>query len=276
MSNRNEHFERQKEMIQQLNVMDDEFFAKVAEDLSAVEEILQVLLQDDALHLRWTKTQVHLRNCGTRSVILDALCESVEGKLYSIEMEKSNRDDHQRRVRYNGSNIDTSFTEKGVDFKEIPDICMIYISKSDFFKEGFCMYHVERTVKENGREVNNGWEEIYVNARIDDGSKIAELMKYMKDTRGENFLFPKLSARVKYLKEQREGVHMVSKALAEYTEEKVKEAKKEAKREAKQSARNSAINLFQNGVNFEVVAQSITQLTRGELERLYQKTVMKA
>ena len=184
-----EDFERRREIVRSMNVMDDDLFAKIAEDVPAMEEILSVFLQEPELQLLWSRPQVHIRNCGTRSVTLDAMCESVSGTLYSVEMQKSSRDDHQRRVRYNP-------------------------------------------------------------------------------------LFPKLSARVQYLKEDRKGVEYMCEAVEKYAQEKAKEAvkkaKKEAQKEAKAAAKNSAALLFQNGVRFEIVAKSIKQLTRKELEKIYQ------
>ena len=76
-------------------------------------------------------------------------------------------------------------------------------------------------------------------------------------------MFPKLSARVRYLKEEQEGVEEMCEAVEKYAREKAKEAAKEA-------ARNSALLLFQNGVSFEIVVKSIKQLTRRELEHIYQ------
>ena len=120
----------------------------------------------------------------------------------------------------------------------------------------------------------SGKEEDYANARINDGSNAAKLMQYMKDTRGENPLFPKLSARVRYLKEDQKGVKQMCEAVEKYAQEKAKEAakkaKKEAKKEAKAAAKSSAALLFQNGVSFDIVAKSIRQLTRKELEKIYQ------
>lgn len=42
MSNRDEDYERRREIVRSMNVMDDDFFAKVAEDVAAMEEILSV------------------------------------------------------------------------------------------------------------------------------------------------------------------------------------------------------------------------------------------
>lgn len=60
-------------------------------------------------------------------------------------------------------------------------------------------------------------------------------------------------------KEDRKAVEQMCEAVEKYAREKAKEA-----------ARSSAALLFQNGVSFDIVAKSITQLTRRELEKIYQ------
>lgn len=66
-------------------------------------------------------------------------------------------------------------------------------------------------------------------------------------------------------------------AVEKYAQEKVQEAAKkaakEAVKEAKAAAKTSAALLFQNGVSFEIVAKSIKQLTRRELEKIYQNAL---
>lgn len=68
---------------------------------------------------------------------------------------------------------------------------------------------------------------------------------------------------VRFLKEDQKGVEQMCEAVEKYAQEKAKKA-------AKAAARSSAVLLFQNGVSFEVVAKSIKQLTRKELEKIYQ------
>lgn len=52
---------------------------------------------------------------------------------FDLEMQYKDDDAHQKRVRYNSSNMDTYITEKGTKFEQLPDIYVIYISKNDFF-----------------------------------------------------------------------------------------------------------------------------------------------
>lgn len=58
-------------------------------------------------------------------------------------------------------------------------------------------------------------------------------------------------------------------AVEKYANEKAKEAAKVAAREAE---KNAAKRLFENGVSFEIVRSSITQLAQKELEWIYRKS----
>ena len=51
------------------------------------------------------------------NVIDDVLCQDSSGDYFNIEVQKKNDDDHQKRVRFNRSNIDTAFVESGIRYK---------------------------------------------------------------------------------------------------------------------------------------------------------------
>jgi hypothetical protein len=161
-----------------VNVMDDVFFQKMAEDMEVAEEILRIILEKPKLKVIENQVQRFLRNTGAHSIILDLLCEDEDHSFINCEIQKADDDDHQKRVRFNRSNIDTVFVEKGIDYKELPDVYIIFISKFDPFEENRTIYHINRVIEETGTVVENGTHEIYVNTAIDDKSDIAELMQY--------------------------------------------------------------------------------------------------
>lgn len=276
-----------EELAKQLNVMDDTLFHKVVEDPEACEEILRVFLQDKELKIISSTPQKYLRNAANRSVIVDAYCEGSNEKKYVVEMQKADRDDHQRRVRYIGSNVDTRITEKGIDFKEIPDVYLIYLTKFDVFEKKKAVYHIDRTIQETGDVVDNGFYEIYINAEIDDGSDTAKLMQYIRHTEGRNETFKKLSDRVRYLKE--EGSHTMCEAVEAYAREyaaeaeqraaeaerKAAEAAAEAERKAAEAAaeaeRQNAAELFKNGVSLDVVLKSLKTLDQETIREIYKE-----
>ncbi len=247
----------QQALIKQLNVIDDVFFHKIIEDKAVCEEILQILLQKPKLKVIDAQTQRFLRNIGAHSVILDLLCEDEDGARINVEMQKTDDDDHVKRVRFNSSNIDTIFTEKGLDYKDFPDIYVIFISKFDMFQENKTIYHLETIIKETGTSVDDGIHRVVVKCTADDGSDIAELMQYFRNSTGQNSKFPKLSNRVKYFKESKEGADAMTQIVEEYASKKVLERDKE-----------TAKSLLQNGVPADVVIKSIPTISMEFIEKL--------
>ena len=265
-------YEEQKAFVSKLNVIDDVFFQKMAEDREVAEEMLRIILEKPKLKVIENQVQRFLRNTGAHSVILDLLCEDEDHSFINCKVQKEEDDDYQKRVRFNRSNIDTIFTEKGIDYKELPDVYIILISKFDTFREGKTIYHINRVIEETGTIVENGTHEIYVNAAIDDKSDIAELMQYFKKSVGEHQNFQKLCNRVKYFKETQKGVSNMCKLVEDYAKEYAeKYAEKYAKEYAEQQSIENAANLLKNGVSVDIIADSIPTLSRDIIISLSEK-----
>lgn len=257
-------YKEQKAFVSKLNVIDDVFFQKMAEDMEVAEEIIRIILEKPKLKVIDSQVQRYLRNIGTHSVILDLLCEDEDHSFINCEVQKEDDDDHQKRMRFNQSNIDTVFTEKGIDYKELPDVYMIFISKFDIFKKNKTIYHINRVIEETGTIIENGTHEIYVNTEIDDKSGIAELMQYFKKSVGEHQNFEKLCNRVKYFKESQKGVSDMCKLVEDYAQTVAAEKEKRANIE-------TATNLLQNGVSIDIIAKSIPSLTHDFIVELSKK-----
>ena len=165
------------EYLRGLNPIDDLMFRKMAEHKEFCEEILRVILGDQKLVVTDNMQQFDLKNLQGRSVVLDAKCITGDGRYINIEVQKANDDNHLKRVRYNASVLTANVTETGKQFEFVPDICIIFISAFDLFKGNLPLYHVVKTVKETGQVIEDGLTEVYVNAAVDDGSKLAKLMK---------------------------------------------------------------------------------------------------
>lgn len=204
-----------------LNIIDDALFRKMAEDIAFCEEVVSTILEKSISIIEVTE-QKDIKNLQGRSVILDALCTDADGKLYNIEVQNANNDDHQKRVRYNGACITTNFSETGEKFLSIPDVVVILISRFDIFKSNKTVYHIDRIIRETGAIIDNGFSEIYVNAAIDDGSKIAKLMDIFTDVDKYDFeLFPKTSARKQKFKLSEGGKAEMCEIVEEYAKEQV-------------------------------------------------------
>lgn len=201
-------FEEKKARVQGFNVIDDKFFEVMMQDPEVAEEVLQIILKDPNLKVVEHHPQMSLRNLNGKSAVLDVCCRFSDGKYCNIEVQKANDDDHQKRVRYNGSLLSSYIAPSGEKYKELPDVMVIYISKFDVFKLKKTVYYVYRVIRGTDVVVNNGFTEIYVNAAIDDGSEIADLMQYFKKSTRENETgrFPKLARRAYDFKNNEEEV----------------------------------------------------------------------
>lgn len=262
-------------IVRQLNIIDDTLFQKMAEDIDFCEEMISTIMEQK-IKVKKVVPQNSIKNLQGRSVVLDALCETEDGKEFNVEVQKADDDDHQKRVRYNTSCVTANITEPGAKFEKVPDVTGIYISKFDMFKSGKTIYHIDRVIRETGEVQENGLQEVYVNTKIDDGSDVAELMRIFKEPDVYDFeKFPKVSGRKKQFKESEGGDEIMCDLVENYAKKKAAEAAEEAvakaAEEAVKEAKNSALRLFQNGVSYDQVRSSIISLNDEELQAIYQE-----
>jgi predicted transposase/invertase (TIGR01784 family) len=144
-----------QEVVQELNIIDDTLFQKMAEDPEFCEEMISIILGEKVI-VKEVTPQNSVKNLQGRTVVLDALCVSESEKEYCVEVQKADDDDHQRRVRYNASCVTANITEPGTKFRQVPNVCAIYITKFDMFKGGKTVYHIDRVVRETGMVLDNG------------------------------------------------------------------------------------------------------------------------
>jgi hypothetical protein len=206
-------------------------FRKMAEDIGFCEEILRVILEDDKMIVLEAVPQWAGTNLQGRSVILDAKCVKGDGTQVNIEVQKANDDDHQRRVRYNGSILTTNITDPGIKFEKVPDVCGVFISKFDIFEGNLPLYHVDRVVRETRKVVDNGFEEIYVNTKIKDDSEVSELMKVFVEDDVYNDKFPKTSDGKHRYKETEGGLNAMCEIMEKIAQEERLEGRTEGKLE---------------------------------------------
>lgn len=233
--------EKMKELnsiVQQLRLIDDIFFEKVMEDRETCEEVIRVIMESPELSIKEVHPQEPVHNLQGRSVRLDALCERTDGSYINVEVQRADNDNHFKRVRYNASCITANVTEPGEKFRDVRDVCIIYISEFDVFKKGKTIYHTRQVVQETEKDekpmyVEDGFSSIYVNTAVNDNTEIAELMSCFLQTKVNNPKFPKLSSRVTHFKEDEEGERKMNALLEKYIEKSRLEGIKEGKIEGK-------------------------------------------
>lgn len=254
--------------VQHFKAIDDVFFEKLMEDTEVCQEMLRVILEDEKLIVKHVVPQNSIRNLQGRSVRLDAFCVLGNGRNCNIEVQKSDNDDHVRRARYNASCITANITETGQHFKDVPDVCIVFISAFDFFKGNKTIYHVDKRLRETGQTIEDGLTEIFVNTEVFDNSNIAELMQCMKQEYVDNQKFPALSKRVNYYKNDVKGVDVMCSIMDELINEAVNET-------AVTKDKEFALRLLKRGESYDSIAE-LTGLSMEQIKEIEKSALQNA
>lgn len=191
-----------REEIQKLTLMNNAFMNLALEDnIPCVEEMLQTILHKPDLVVKTARTQKMFQGF-KRSIYLDIYAEDSKGVIYNIEIQQADEGADPRRARFHNGMIDVHSLKAGQDFHELPECYVIFVT------------------------LNDGSHIIYINGSAkDDGTEICKLIHDLRCTKADEMYFPRLAARVKFLKEDEEGITMVSDYFEELQKKAVEQEK---------------------------------------------------
>lgn len=251
--------------IQSLRLLDDDFMNKVFEDKACAEFLLQIILERTDLTVQKVHSQHNLKNLQGRSVRLDILATDEAGRVYNIEVQRSDKWAGAKRARYNSSLIDANITEPGDNYENLNETYVIFITEHDVLKAGRPIYHIDRMIQETNALFGDGSHILYVNAQIKDNTALGQLMHDFACTKAEEMQYPILAKRVRYFKEEQEGVATMSRIFEEIKREAAQEAaRKTAREKSIQVARRM---LMMGKYSYEEIS-AISDLTMDEVKAL--------
>ncbi len=287
IKNKDKHYSSEtRELVLNLRLIDDDLFKVAGDDIPTCQEMLGTFLGRKniiVLDVKTQEQQVGLK----REIRLDARCLLENGTICNIEVQKNNINDDVRRTRFHNSIITVNNTEKGTEFKDIPNVVGIYISEYDVLKNGQRITSVRRCQKlgEEYVPIDDGELIIFANTIFtedelehrDNMSDVDRLLTLF--TRRDIFYderFPNISNRVKYLKKDEEGVTTMCKAVEEYGDRRAKAAEEEAEARGikigeelgkKDALLETARNMKAKGFSIEDIL-GVTGLSIEELEKV--------
>ena len=246
--------QKHKEDLQRLRgfrLLDDDFMSKVFEDKACAEFLLQIILQRHDLKVQSVQGQYDIKNLQGRSIRLDILAVDSNNRIYNIEIQRSDRGADAKRARYNSSLIDANITEAGDKYDALTETYVIFITENDILKAGLPIYHVDRIIQETGEPFGDEAHIIYINSQIKDETELGKLMHDFSCTNPKDMYYKILADRVRYFKEDEEGVAVMCKAMEEWAEELreegksagIKEGMKEGELRGMQKAKESMLKL---------------------------------
>lgn len=251
--------------IQSLRLLDDDFMNKVFEDKACAEFLLQIILERTDLTVQKVHSQHNLKNLQGRSVRLDILATDEAGRVYNIEVQRSDKGAGAKRARYNSSLIDANITEPGDNYENLNETYVIFITEHDVLKAGRPIYHIDRMIQETNALFGDGSHILYVNAQIKDNTALGQLMHDFACTKAEEMHYPILAKRVRYFKEEQEGVATMSRIFEEIKREAAQEA---ARKTAREKSIQVARRMLRMGKYSYEEISAISDLTMDEVKAL--------
>ena len=266
--------------LEQYRPLDDDFMRELFRDnIPLSEMVLRIITGINDLKITSQETQFDMKRLlGARSVCLDVFATDSEGRLYNLEIQRSDKGAPAKRARYHSSAMDIEFLNSGDDFEKLPITYVIFITENDILGEDRAVYDFEMRDTKTGRPLCDGTHIIYVNAaynKEDDTSDIARLMHDFRCSKANEMNFSLMAERTKYFKETNEGVRFMCRINEEMCNEARMEGRMEGRIEGrmegeKEKSIKIAQQLISMGMNTEDIVKA-TELSVEEVQSLADK-----
>lgn len=209
-----------------------------------------------------------MENLLNRSVRLDVLASDHSGRIFNIEIQRADKGAGCKRARYNSRMLDVNLLKKGETFDTLPETFVIFITENDIFKRGKPFYQIERCFIETGELFGDGAHILYVNGAYRDDSPLGKLMHDFSCSDPADMYYDILADRVRFFKEEKEGIAVMCKAMEDMRKESLLEGIQEGIRKGMKSA---ALRMLQSGKYSLDEIVSISGLSPEEIQNLKAK-----
>ena len=244
-------------IVKNLCMMSNKFMnVMLKNNIPATEKMLRVIMKNDKIKVISVQVQNFIQNLYGHSAQLDILAEDENGRRFNVEIQRADEGAPAKRARFYSSALDTVFLQAGHDYEELPESYVIFITENDVLNCNLPIYNIERTIKQNNADFNDGSHIIYVNSSIQDDTPLGKLMQDMYCTDPAKLNYKEFAPKMEFLKYSKEGEGEMTDILDFYikkygeeygkqygkqygealAEQKVQEAVREAVQEAEQKA----------------------------------------
>ena len=210
------------ERIKNFRLLDDDFMTKCFEDNVDGTKLMLDIILPVKLAVQRVTTQATIKNLQGRSVRLDILAVDEESKhKVNVDIQRDSKGAKPKRARYYGSILDANSVFAGEDFDDLPEIFVVLITENDVLHEGQPIYPIERFyMGKNGPvKFDDKLHIIYVNSEIVDDTPLGRLMHDFRCTNPDDMHYKILADRVRYFKQDEEGVKTMCKAMEDMRNE---------------------------------------------------------
>jgi hypothetical protein len=125
--------------------------------------------------------------------------------------------------------LDSHSLKKATDFSKLPTLYIIFILEHDYFNKGEAMYRVIKhydAQDSDGKylKYDDGCNIMYVNGDYRGDNPLGKLMHDFSTPDANEMYFNELAEKMRYHKQDSEGVKVVSQIVEEYGDERAAEA----------------------------------------------------
>ena len=255
------HKERYKKTIKNLTVMSDIFARNVFKDKKACEYVLRIIMEDKDLTVIDNETQVDFRNMHGRGVVLDCVAKDGSGRIFNVEIQQDDEGANPKRARYNLGMMDSNVLDTGKNFDKLPETYVIFVTLKDALGHGLPIAHIDRIIRENGKEFGDEEHFIYVDSSKDDGGELGRLMHDFRAKEVKEMQAGALADRVHELKETEKGVEHMCKEMEQLCDE----ARMDEKRENARSMAEDGLTVDRIAKILKVNAQMVQEWLAGSV-----------
>ena len=217
--------------IRGFRLIDDDFMNVCFDDnVEGTELLLRIILDNPTINVKSVKTQKVMKNLTGRDIWLDIDASDDTGTEFNIEVQRADKGAERKRARYHSSIKDAYMLRPGDDFSKLPESYVIFITENDVMKGGLPIYPVERVITSTGEPFNDGEHIIYVNGDNKDGATaLGKLMHDFFCTDPYDMHYKQLADKVRYFKENEEGVRTMCATLEKMRDETARKAEWQTK-----------------------------------------------
>ena len=257
-----------------MRLLDDEFMsAAFSGDIKTTQLLIRILLNRNDLIVTKSMTQVQKTNLFGKSVKLDIVAEDIFKTEYNIEIQRADSGAGARRIRYHQAMLDNHTLSKGGTFKDLPNLYIIFILEHDIFERSLPVYRVYKTLNIQDDSGNNlpfddDCNIMYINGEYKGDDPLGKLMHDFSTSNADEMFYTELADRMRFLKQDEEGIEMASKIVEEYGDIRAAEALQQGIQQgAQQKAIETARNFKAKNVDINIIAEC-TGLSVEEVQKL--------
>lgn len=225
VSNTEAKWKKIQKRIKDFRLFDDEFMTKIFDDnIECTELLLHIIMDKPDLKVKKTQVQHVIKNLQGRSITLDIQATDSEQKEYDIEIQRADSGAKPKRARYHSSLMDANVLLASDETENLPETYVIFITENDVLGKNKPIYHINRYIEETGEVFGDSSHILYVNGTYRDETPLGLLMQDFSCINASDMHYKQLADRVRYFKEDEEGVQTMSGIVAELIDEEKRES----------------------------------------------------